>query len=401
MTSSRRHLPALALVAAIALTAPPAAAGAPPAPPCGGVKLVEGRVDLGHTLRFADVRSPEADACFAAIARALAERPKVRSVLVSARVDGGEAARKEAADAARHVAGRLAAHGLPSARVFTVVPRAAPLETDSVRISFVERRPFRAAAQLFAASGKVHTGHGLESLTPASPGAVLASQQLIETAPGSVATVHLVDGSRLRLAPESLVRLGDITAPGSARRDVHVELLRGRIHVRASRREGPLRVTTLQATVSVQGTAFRVALTEENLTRVETLSGTVSLAGPRGQVFVARGEGSLVDAGGYPSEPRPLLLPPRIVAPVFGPRADGELLLWEPVPQAVSYQVEFARNAQFDDAAWETTAAGDRMLVNAAHRPGKWFWRVTAVDPAGFEGFASKIYAFEVPAPGP
>lgn len=400
MTTPRRLAPTLALVAAVVLAAAPVSAGAPPAAPCGGLQIANGRAETGRTLRFADVRSPETDACLAAIARALTERPQIRSVLVSARVDGGEKARADAADAADHVADRLAAHGFARARISTVVPRADPLETDSVTIRFIERRPFRAAAQLFAVSGKVHTGHGLETLTAAAPGAVLASQQLVETAPGSVATLHLVDGSRLRLAPESLIRLGDITATGSTRRDVHVELLRGQLHLRASHREGPLRVTTLQATVSVQGTAFRLTLTEENLTRVEVLSGTLSFAGPRGQVFVARGEGSIVDAGGYPTEPHPLVLAPRVLEPVFGPRADGELLIWGPVPQADSYRVEFARSAQFDDAAWETTARGDRMLVNAAHRPGKWFWRVTGVDPAGFLGFTSKTYAFHVPEPG-
>jgi len=284
--------------------------------------------------------------------------------------------------------------------ISSVVPRAAPGEVDSLRIAFVERRSFRPVAQVWSLSGKVLVGHALGALVPALPGALVSPQQYVETGQGSVAVVFLLDGSRLRVMPESVVRVGAVTYSEVTGRNVQLELLRGHAEVQSAKRDGPLRLITGNAIAGVRGTFFRLALPDPRVTRLETTEGTVDFAGARGQRFVTRGEGSRLDASGYPEDVRPLLLAPRIIAPVLGTSRVGDLLSWAPVPQADTYLVEFARSAQFDAAYWAETTKRERVGVDERHAPGKWFWRVTAVDRDGFEGFASKIYAFTVPVSG-
>ena len=387
----------LALAALFGLgAAAPAAAAAP----CGGLRVADGLIAFGAPQRVADARTEAMEQCLDAVAKELLERPGVRSVTVAARVAGGEQERSAAALAAEHLVERLAARGLDRGRLSAVVPRAAPGEPDSLQIAFVERRSFRPVAQVWSASGKVLVGHQLGDLTPASPGTLLSPQQLIETGQGSVAVVFLLDGSRLRLSPDTVVRLGGISYSEPAGRNVHLELLRGYAEVRGAKREGPLRLVTGHAIAGVRGTVFRLALPEDKTTRLETTEGTVHFAGTRGTSFVTRGEGSRVDASGYPERVRSLLLEPRILEPLRGVRRMGDVLAWLPVPHADTYRVEFARTAQFDDAYWSVSTTRDRLLVSDAHTPGQWFWRVTAVDRDGFSGFSSKIYAFTVPAPG-
>ncbi|TNF27488.1 MAG: hypothetical protein EP329_19340 [Deltaproteobacteria bacterium] len=381
--------------AALALVALPGAASASP---CGGLKVADGVVEFGSTQRVADVRSDAMDQCIVAVAEELGRRPGVRSVTVAARVADNEEARRSGAEAAAWVQERLAAHGVTREHISTVVPRRFPGEAEGLHIAFVERRSFRPVAQVFSMSGKVWTGSRLGQLAPATPGALLAPQQYVETGQGSIVYVFLVDGSRLRVMPESLLRIGSVTYSEEAGRNVQLELLRGDAEVWAAKHNGPLRLLAGNAVAGVRGTAFRLALPpeEKETTRLEALEGTLAFSGPRAQLFVTRGEGSRVDASGYPEPVRPLLLEPEILSPVLGVHGPGEVLRWKRVPEAGAYRVEFARSAQFDDSYWAVTTKTEQTLVTPSHTAGKWFWRVIAVDRDGFLGFPSRIYAFTV-----
>lgn len=396
MTSFAKPFAAAVLAAfALLVGALPVAAA-----PCGGLKVADGVVEFGATQRINDVRSEAMDACLAAVATELQARAGVRSVTVAARVADSAEARRVGAVAAGWVQERLAAHGLDKGRISTVVPRMAPGEAEGVHIAFVERRSFRPVAQVWSLSGRVQTGATLGNLAPATPGTLLSPQQYVETGQGSIAFVFLVDGSRLRMMPESVVRIGSVTYSEEAGRNVQLELLRGHAEVFASTHEGPLRLVTGNAIAGVRGTAFRLGLPEEEkFTRLETLNGTMTFAGTRAQLFVTRGEGSRVDNAGYPEPVRPLLLEPKITGPVLGTHAPGEPLSWRPVPEADAYLVEFAQTAQFDDHYWDVTTKRVQVLITESHTPGKWFWRVTALDRDGFHGFPSRIYAFTVPGP--
>ena len=389
--------PIAALWVALALIAGAASTAA--AAPCGGLKVADGFVEFGANQRLEDVKTERMETCLAAVVKELQGRSGVRSVTVAARVSGGDQVRRDAAKVAEYVRTRLVALGLDQERISTVVPQTAPGEPEGLRIAFLERHSFRPVAQVWSLSGKVWTGEVLGSLTPAVAGKLMSPQQYVETGQGSVAFVFLLDGSRLWVAPESLVRIGGVTYSEEAGRNVQLELLRGHAQVFAAKRDGPLKLITGNAIAGVRGTAFRVALPEDKTTRLETTDGTIMFSGARAQVFVTHGEGSRVDNSGYPEAVRPLLLEPKIIRPVLGTHGFGELLSWTPVPEADGYRVEYSRTAQFDDHYWDVSTKREQVLINEAHTPGKWFWRVTAIDRDGFAGFSSKVYAFTVPGP--
>ncbi len=389
----RARLLIISSLSAAALLAGP---GALAAEPCGGLSLQAGVVQIGDHLPVSEGLAQEAGPCLEAIAKELVARPAIRSITVAARVAGDAQARRLGLGVAKTVADTLAAHGIARTRISAVVPTALPGEADGVQIAFVERRSFRPVAQVWGLSGKAWSGARLGALEPAALGAPVTPRQYFETGSNSVAVLMLVDGSRVRVASESVLRIGQVTLDSDRRRSVQIEVLRGDAVVRTSKARGPFRLVTGNAIAGARGTRFRLALADEGVTRLETLEGTVNLAGSRGQVFVASGEGSLVDYSGFPERPRPLLVAPAVVQPVLGERRFGDPLQWRPVPQADRYRVEFARNAEFSDTFWSTETEYIRTLVGEALSPGKWFWRVTAIDRDGFVGLHSKTYAFTV-----
>jgi len=386
----------VASVCALALGLSAGAALADDGPPCGGLKMAEGIIEFGAVQPLDAVRSEAMDRCLRAVAEEIARRPAIRSVTVAARTTGGVAAHKDALEAGKYVAARLVALGIPDNRVATIVPRAAAGEPDSIRLAYIERRVFVPVGQIHAISGRAWGGTELGALDPIAPGAVLIPEQYVETGQGSVALIQLTDGSRLRLSENTVVRLGTVTFSESHGRNVQVELLRGHGTVTARDVSGPFRLVTGNAVAGVRGTGFRIAVPEANLTRIETVDGSVRFAGNRHTVFVARGEGSRVDHSGHPENPRPLLIAPRLRSHMMGNARVGDVLTWDDVPQAHSYLVEFSHNAQFTRTYWSTTTTEPRALLSETLTPGKWFWRVTAVDRDGFHGFSSRHYAFTV-----
>ena len=87
----------------------------------------------------------------------------------------------------------------------------------------------------------------------------------------------------------------------------------------------------------------------------------------------------------------PLPPAPAVVKPKDGPLKGA--LRWK--GKAEGYIVEVARDAEFVLEVQQVDLDGKRWKPPLLES-GTWFWRVTAVDEAGFMGASSKVYAFEV-----
>ncbi|MFT7581295.1 MAG: ferric-dicitrate binding protein FerR (iron transport regulator) [Myxococcota bacterium] len=383
-----------ALLAAGTLLLSPSAMAAEP---CGGLTLTSGVVETGDAIPLGGTRTDTADACFKAIATAVLARPEIRSITVAARAAGDANAHASALGVANYVADRLVAMGVPRLRVSAVAPNARPDESPHIRFAYVARRSQRPVAQVYTVGGKVWAGHTLGELRLVTEGTLLTTSQYIETGTNSVAIIVLADQSRMRIQASSVIRLGDITFDAVKGRNVKVELLRGGARLRASKSRGPLRLITGNAVAGVRGTDFRMAVDETEVTRLEATEGTVNLAGNRGNVFVTNAEGSRIDFSGRPERPRPLLISPTIITPVLGNQQRGDVMEWSKVPQAKLYRIDIAQDAQFTKRFRIRESANTKLLVSDTLAPGKWFWRVTAVDVDGFVGLSSKIYAFVLP----
>lgn len=385
----------IALLGGLALAASAPVSRA--AEPCGGIKVGDGVLTFGTRMTLDLAMGPEGASCFKTVAALLRSRPDLQTVTIAARVPNDKAMREKGMAAANVVADHLSEGGLPRGLVSTVVPMARPDEKDAIHIAFVEKRSGRSVAQVQSVSGKVMTGHQLGQMRDAAPGMLLSGGHYLETGKGSVALLKLLDDTHVYLFEGSVLRVGQVDVSPSGRRDVKLHMLRGEAAVIASDREGPFYVVTGNAIAGVRGTVFRVAQPEPTLSRLETLGGTVTFGGKNANIFVPESKGSRVDHKGVPEDPRPLLVSPLPERPLMGRAEIGDLLEWRPVSEAARYRIELSKNAQFTKTWMTFESIQAKVPVPDVLTPGKWFWRVSAIDVDGFVGYPSKIYAFVVP----
>ncbi|MBL8952046.1 MAG: FecR domain-containing protein [Myxococcaceae bacterium] len=370
---------------------------------CNGVKLEAGQVRTGKPLSEEWVRSADGKGCLGEIVQAVDKNRLVRAVTVAALVPDAERASGKGLQSAKAVAAALVEAGLPKSRVFGLAP--APKETDVMGISlrYVERAPEDVVARVAATTGPVFLGPDEASLKPAEPGMPVLVNELVKTGPGAKVTIHLKDGSGIEVKPESAVRLPVLEADG-ATRQVKIEVLRGGIvaDVRKASQLSKFEASSRVSVASVRGTQFRLGVEEAGETRVETLEGLVAVGSalePKvPPVEVPAGQGTKVGAEGRVAAPRPIPQEPRVTSPLKGPLGAEQRFEWSAVPDVVAYDVELARDADFivEAKVERVPATATTLSWPAVLAKGRWFWRVTGVDSAGFTGSPSKVYAFTV-----
>lgn len=148
------------------------------------------------------------------------------------------------------------------------------------RSRWAQRLPWAvaAAAMLVLAFNLARPGAEPRDLAMYSP-------PVIVTGVGEIVTVQLGDGSAVRLAPSSRLRLAD----GGDPRAVELE---GRAFFSVARvKERPFRVRTRGATATVLGTRFEIATDEDDL-RLVVVEGRVALETEQNRVEVGAGEAS-------------------------------------------------------------------------------------------------------------
>jgi len=87
------------------------------------------------------------------------------------------------------------------------------------------------------------------------------------------------------------------------------------------------------------------------------------------------------------------LVPNQTVNPLVAPQ-QPVVLSWNPVPGAVSYQVEIASSPGFSKIVWSQTTDQAQVAPNIILADGSYWWRVTAVDKAGTSGIPSAVATF-------
>lgn len=120
----------------------------------------------------------------------------------------------------------------------------------------------------------------------------------VVTGVGEIATVQLTDGSVVRLAPDSRLRLGE-------NGDARAVVLDGRAFFSVAQVSGrPFRVRTDAGTATVLGTRFEIRTRADELQLV-VVEGRVALEAPANRVVVAAGEHSAV-VNRVAAEPTPV-----------------------------------------------------------------------------------------------
>jgi ferric-dicitrate binding protein FerR (iron transport regulator) len=132
-----------------------------------------------------------------------------------------------------------------------------------------------------------------------------AEQTVVTTAEGEMQRLELVDGSMVRLGPDSELAYRAANAEAFDRR-VTLRYGKAFFEVQELKSQVPFRVNTPTATATVVGTTFGMDVTAER-TDVVLSDGTVAVNTPDGTsettVTLAPGQRSRVPRGGRPSEP--------------------------------------------------------------------------------------------------
>gem|GEM_PF-1135257 len=367
---------------------------------CGGTaRLHAGQMEMAVPLRIADFaagseRLDEATRCATLLGRLLAEHPLAASVMISTHVGGSRATSDAALEALRTVASLLTSSGFAANRIAAVVRSTAP-DTDEgiVELSWRERSEFKPAGQVFAISGPVWIISANGARGDLNNGAVLMTGQTLETGATSVVRFVLGDGTHVRMAGVAALHFVDTAFKPIPR--VRLELLKGSASFTRANRDGDLQVATGNSRVAAQGMAFRVSVTAEGVTFADSLEGTTLVSGSAGDVFVSEGKSTRIDFRGVPTTPTAILIRPAPIEPLYGPMRAGELLVWDPVPEAKTYRVELARDAAFTDHWFPYELTGTTLPLADTYHGGRWYWRVIAGDAEGAYGMPSQVFAFE------
>lgn len=210
----------------------------------------------------------------------------------------------------------------------------------------------------------------------------------LRTGPDGHAVVKLIDGTVLRLRPDSTLRLTESRrVPRTEVTRAGVRLQGGRVEVEATKARAGVpgfRVDTPQGVLGVRGTEFRVAAVDAR-TRGEVLGGAVAVAGAGGEQRVEAGFGTVVDGAGRVAPPVPLLPAPALPAAL--PLQERVLIRLQlpAVPGAAAYRGQVARDAGFDQVLAEVLSPGSELRL-ADLPDGEYRLRVRAADAQGLEG---------------
>ncbi len=222
--------------------------------------------------------------------------------------------------------------------------------------------------------------------------AVLAEGSEVTTGADGQAVLRLVDGTLLRLRPDSRLTITDSKAilPTPAGRAA-ARLGSGRVEVQATPRPAGapgFRIETPQGVMGVRGTGFRVAAGGADARTVtEVTEGTVGASGRAGgaEQRVEAGFAVVVDAQGRVGAPVALLAAPQaepLPEPVTTPEVPLRL---QPLDGAVQYRVQVAAEEGFDVLLLDLQAAGPQLTLTGLP-DGGYRLRVRGVDAQGLEG---------------
>lgn len=254
-----------------------------------------------------------------------------------------------------------------------------------LRIPAAWLKPTAVEAKVLNLSGDVRQGTRV-----LKAGDALAEGQALETGPDAVVTVELPDGSRLRIAPASAVRLERLRRYHDEKAiDALIRLERGRLEaVAPPGRTRPFLIRSPHATAAVRGTEFRVGALD-SIATTEVLTGGVAWNGAGPGAAVAAGFGSTADSQGKVSEPRPLLPAPDLRELSRTVETISSRIAFPAVPGAAAYRIEIAADERFERPLLESVSTGP-LLVLDSRQDGVHFVRVRAIDSSQLEGYDAR-----------
>lgn len=240
-----------------------------------------------------------------------------------------------------------------------------------------------------------------EPWATAHEGDLLKENDGVRTFEKSSADLKFDDGSHLTMTENSLLFLKEMKPAQRGPVSETIEIIDGQIDV-ASR---PKKKATAELHVVIGGTsishkasgdrpvATRSRKASDAKAQVMVYGGSSVVASAGKSVDVGAGMGTQVEQGKAPEPPQKLLPAPTLVEPA----ADATLHAgfgWKSVPDAVSYTIEIFRDADATQLVERATGIRETSWRTSALPYGDFYWRATAVNTAGLDGFPARLLHF-------
>ena len=244
---------------------------------------------------------------------------------------------------------------------------------------------------------------------PADPNMILRKSDLVRTGPGAAAEIAFFDGTVVHVRPDSLITIEETSEdPSTKKRRVAWHISSGEVNFQTVRRNVPGSATefttpTVKATAG-ENTDGGIRVEESGVSDVKVYQGTSQVETKTGErVALGASEALKIDSAGRPSAKQalpgiPVLLAPSHQAEIIypDPARATTLLIWKPVPGAVSYHVMLDYSAYFNRPLVDRTGVAENQVQLRALDTGKFYWRVAAVDKDRVEGAFSDFSRFTV-----
>ncbi|HEY6000562.1 MAG TPA: FecR domain-containing protein, partial [bacterium] len=224
----------------------------------------------------------------------------------------------------------------------------------------------------------------------------LASGDRVRTFSSARAEVSFDDGNVLRIKPDSLIVIGDLTENVRTKvRKSSVRLLVSNIEADIKKsvvRGSQFRLEMPTATADVEKARLSVEIRPDKQSQVSVYSGQVALDTGAQKVQVTDRTSVVINALKEISRPENLLPAPRLRTPrplETWPTASGGVVVpcaWEPVPGARAYRVEVAGDRFFDKPVFARDDVRETAVTTSALSQGVYFVRVAALDTQGRAG---------------
>jgi hypothetical protein len=248
-----------------------------------------------------------------------------------------------------------------------------------------------APARVVAAAGEgTVTRAGSGSTSPLVEDTLLHAGDSVEVSATGSASLEFADGSRLLIAPGSVVHMDALRAYGDGGMvDTRIRLQEGRTEQQVPATKHPatrFEIWTPAAVSAVRGTEFRVGVAKEGrVSRTEVLAGMTEVSAQNRSVPVGEGRGTITTRGRPPGVPRLLLPAPDLtVLPAKFDRVPIHLRI-EPVANARAYRIEIAPTPAFETLLFE--GVEEKTMLRGPDLPdGRYSIRVRAIDDHGLEG---------------
>jgi hypothetical protein len=270
------------------------------------------------------------------------------------------------------------------------------------------RRPPRVpVARIVALTGDVQVkARGTNDWLKATEGLTLAPRDQVKAIVGAGAKIEFSDGTVLEVRADSLVTIEGIA-------DLRLDSGSGIMKSRQKNLVKPPEVSTgssdwTDSRATREPPAVAVEAEETGEGRFHQLRGMGRVTTKAGEVVDLDPNSSVdVDARGRAGPKRELPPAPRLLSPPHGaelaypdPRRAVTVLAWQAVPRAIAYHI------QVDDDGWFTPpmirddrVRGSSLTLNGL-APGRYSWRVAALDARASEGGFSEPARFGIRSGG-